>query len=169
MAEAITIKTKGFNELDKELARLPLKLQRRVMSRAVRQAARVVQKDAKARAPKRTKGWEGMEYPNAPGNLKKNIKIERKKRGPKDEITDIVTHGKGAWYGRLVELGHRIVKTSKTEFYTGNQGRRRRGRFTGKWVAGKPHLRPALDANVAQVIRTMRLVMAQGIKKYKRG
>lgn len=155
MAEAFIIKTKGFKELDEELARLPLKFQRKIMSKAVRESAKVVQRDARSRAPKRVDEWEGMDYPTPPGTLKKNIKIERKKRGPKDEITDIVTHGRGAWYGRLVELGHRIVTSG--------------GRFTGRWVAGRPHLRPALDANVAQVINTQRKVIAAGIKKYRKG
>ena len=51
---ASRIPVKGFKELNKELKNLPLKLRKKSLKRAVSAGARIVKKEAKRRAPKRT-------------------------------------------------------------------------------------------------------------------
>lgn len=156
------INIKGFKELDEELARLPLKLQKQMLGKVVRAGAAVVQKEAKTLAPKRIKEWEGMKYKNPSGTLKRGIIVRRKKKEKGDLLTYEVTLKSGkkygasdAWYGRLVEMGH---------WFSGKvRGRRL------KWVAPKPFMRPAFANSTQKVINAMRDKFSALLRGYQRG
>jgi hypothetical protein len=115
------VKIKGFKELDDELKKLPLKVQKTMMPKIVRAGANIVKKEASRLAPRRAKSWEwgtGTMNVQPPGTLKKGIIARRDKEAPKDKIQDIVTlkagryvpRTKDAFYGIFVEYGHAIRK-----------------------------------------------------------
>lgn len=150
------INLKGFAELDRELAKLPIKFQNKVMKKMVREGAKVVQKDAKQKVSVKS------------GTLKKAIivRAKSKKETRKDIIAAAVSirskgtkRSKAAPHAHLIEYGHQLVKGGKL-----GQG----GKVIG-FVAARPFLRPAFDRGKSRVLNTMRRVFAQGIKQYKKG
>ena len=140
----------GFKELGEDLKKYERQLQQKVVKKATREGAKVILKAARANAPKRIQEWEGAKYAQPAGTLKKRgIRIERATRQPRHIVRDIIGFSKEAWYGRLVETGHKLV---------------RKGKVIGH-VAAKPFLRPAFDANHARAIEVMKATMEEETKK----
>lgn len=146
------IKLTGFKELDRELQKLPAKLQKKIMGKAVRESSKIVLKAAKRNAPVRTKEWPGMVYKHPPGALRKFIKIRRAKR-TKNIIRDRISTGKFSFWGHLVEFGHDLIRNK---------------RKIGS-VPAKPFMRPAFDANINNVVNKMKEVIKSGINNYRKG
>lgn len=147
----MTVKLEGFEELYKELEQLPDNIKKNVAGKVVRSGSTVVLKDARRRAPRRTNQWEGMKYKNEPGTLKKGIKVQRARKQPRWIVRDQIGFSNKAWYGRLVELGHKLV---------------RKGKQIG-FVSPRPFLRPAFDNNVSNILTAMREKLAEELKKLK--
>ena len=88
-----------FKKLMKGLGKFPANIQKNVMTGANRAAAAVIQREARALAPKKT------------GNLSKSITIRKtRSKGRTDTIHKIaLTFGKNSkyngWYGSFVEFG----------------------------------------------------------------
>ncbi|MCG8430379.1 MAG: HK97 gp10 family phage protein [Candidatus Omnitrophica bacterium] len=171
------VKIEGFRELAMELKGLEPKLQKRVFGKVVRAGSKVVLKDARRRAPKRSREWEGASYPNPPGTLRKGIIVRRKRGKSFGIIRDVIGFSKAAWYGRLVETGHRIVvggtlaggskrrKTKGTPFTrSGRATTSGQGRVVGH-VPPKPFLRPAFDNNIERVLTQMKQTLRSEIDK----
>lgn len=174
-----TVQLKGFKELDRELEKLPIKLQKKVITKAVREASKVIQRDARVLAPKRVNEFEGVDYGHPPGTLKKSIKVRRVKKTPKDIIRDVILPLPGAL---LLKQHHKTLGISRKE-----SARRVRNlipaRATyyamwvefghklpgGKFFSGKPFMRPAFDKNKMKAIQVMRRIFAKGIKDYRKG
>lgn len=173
------VKLIGFKELDRELEKLPLKIQKKVMTKAVREASKVIQRDARNLAPKRVREFEGVDYGHPPGTLKKSIKVRRVKKTPKDIIRDVILPLPGEL---LAKQRHKTLGVSKKESnrriksLSGAQksyyatwvefGHKLPG---GKFFSGNPFMRPAFDKNKRKAIQVMRKVMAKGIKNYRKG
>lgn len=178
MAE--TIQIHGFAELIADLRTLPDKLQKKAVKDSVRAGAKLILKEARKRAPKSVHRWEGAKVNKVPpGTLRKGIKIARATKQPKWIVRDIIGFTKKAWYGRLVEEGHKWVvggtlaggkKRRKTKGLPVTRGGRPttsgQGRVV-KHISAKPFLRPAFDANVDKTINIMRKTLGDGIKKMK--
>jgi len=147
----LEIKIEGLNELKKELSQFPEQLQKKALDKAVRAGSRLIVKAARDKAPKRANEWEGIKYPNPPGTLKKGIKAEKARRMPAYFRRDIIGFSPVAWYGALVERGHKIVRGDKTIGH----------------VAAKPFLRPAFDENLNKAIDAMKEQLGKEIGKIK--
>ena len=119
---------------------------------ALRQAAvagaRVIHEEVRLRAPTGPKVHMrgGKEYP--PGTLKKNIIIfydERESVTPQHQVYG-VTIGRDAFYGRIVEDGHRIEHGDSR-------------------TAAHPFFRPGVDAKTVEALKAMTKVMQQKLNK----
>ena len=143
MAEQIEIK--GLRELDKRLKQFPQRIQNRILRGAFAAGARVIQREAKARAPIADRAT-----PKAfRGQLRANI-VVRSKRSPKGAIAYVTLRQKGkagnpdnAYYGRFVEFG-----TSK--------------------MAAQPFMRPAFEAKHREALDRIKRQLARGIEREAR-
>lgn len=91
----VSFRVLGEEQLQRELARLPERVRRSVVTTALRKGGRIIVKEARARAPVRT------------GALRKAIgtKIVRDQAG--DRALQVGVRRKtGVFYGHLVEFGH---------------------------------------------------------------
>ena len=88
----ITSQILGVEDMKKAFGDLEKKAQRAVLRAALRKAGRIVQKEARERAPKRV------------GTLKKNIAAKLSVREAGNSYVD-VGYRKKAFYGRFVEKG----------------------------------------------------------------
>lgn len=138
------VNVKGADELNRAFQTLGVRVQRKIMSTALRKAARLVQDDAKASAPVRT------------GRIKKSIVIRvgrYKKGGPvRMRIVIIGAYRGPTSYAGPLELGHRIV--------SGRVGVRKR--FTGK-VAPRPFMRTAARRQKDRVLKVVADQVRYGI------
>lgn len=151
MTGVFALNIKGLDELLKELEGLERKIFDKTMAKTVRAGAKVIQKAAKEKAPVRSNEWEGVSYPNPPGTLKKGIAIAKASRQPPTIVRYQVGFSKKAWYGHLVERGHKLVRTGKTIGH----------------VPAHPFLRPAFDDNVGKVIDAMKDTLREELDKLK--
>lgn len=179
MAELVKIE--GLDQLHKDLKMFPEELQKKAISKSVRAGSKVVLKAARQKAPKRANEWEGMKYPNPPGTLKKGIKVEKARGMPLHFARDIVGFSPIAWYGALVEIGHKIVRGGTLA--GGSKKRKtpglpfdKKGRPTtsgqGKvigYAAARPFLRPAFDDNRDKIFLAMKETLSEQIGQIKMG
>ena len=85
----------GMDEILKKLKKLPEKIQKRVLTGAVRAGAKPMIKEAKRLAPVKT------------GTLKKSIGVVKRRSKDKNIIKFSIAprNKKGGWYGFFVEFG----------------------------------------------------------------
>ena len=152
------IEIKGFKELDEALKQFPIKLQRNILSGAVREGAKVIQRAAIAMAPV-----------GKTGKLRKAIKVRvgTKRKGIYTKTFIIGLDKKMAWYGRLVEMGaapHFIKVKRKKALAIGGQVVGTEIKHPGV-VHRKPFMRPAIDNYAGQALTAMKNKLLQGIEK----
>lgn len=153
-----TFSIKGFKELDEALKQFPIKLQKNILSHAVKQGAKVIQRAAIAMAPV-----------GKTGKLRRAIKVGiGKKRKNLYSVTYLVgLNKKMAWYGRLVEMGagaHFIKPKRKEALKIGENIID--GKISHPGVVNrKPFMRPAIDNYADQAIVAMKNDLIQGIEK----
>lgn len=96
----IELKVEGLEEVERALKRLSDQAGRAMLRNATRAAARVVQKEAVARAPVREAGPSHPKY----GHLRDNIKVvmQRSRQGGVQEAAVGTTR---AFWGRFLEFG----------------------------------------------------------------
>jgi len=116
------IEITGLKELELRLAQLPQKLERKILMDAVRAGARVIQKEARDKAPMSVAPHILRSYASAlfkgfksdkmgvwitPGNLKKmiRVKVDRTKSRGYAVTYEVYVKNKEAWYWKFVELG----------------------------------------------------------------
>lgn len=134
MSNTTSIKIQGLQELKNELKQFAPRVQKNILTSSIRAEASNVQKIAKKLAPKDT------------GNLKKSIKVKKRRTKNKNSIyfTVGLSFGKSSkndgWYGRLVEFG-----TSKTK--------------------AQPFFRPAFDGLKTTGLQNIQKKMKQNIDK----
>jgi HK97 gp10 family phage protein len=187
-----SIKVTGLSQLDKALREFAPKVQRKMLTKSLRAAAKVVQTEAQASAPSDT------------GTLKRNIVVRSaSKRGAAARVsigirTKTATFADSAknrragragkryrvagdaYYARFVEFGtksHTLI--AKRKVMRGGK----RGVFAfevgGKTVFARsikhpgtrprPFLRPSLERKTPQAIEAMRLSLAQQIQQEYHG
>lgn len=153
----------GEEELAKRMRMVSDATKGKELRRAVRAGLTIVRREARRLAPVRAAGGlkrvsKGSAETRAPGNLKKNIGTSTKQVSP-TRVSGSVGYTKHAWYGRMVELGHWLVKG-------GRKGKK--GKIIGH-VPAKPHLRPALEGSVNEVVARIQERFNQNIQKVTRG
>lgn len=178
-----TVQLKGFRELQIELSKMTGKLQKKVVSKMVRQAANVIKRDAKSLAPVRSVDWKGTAYEHKPGTLRDSIVVRRVKKTPKNIVRDVVLPLPSLL---IQKQSHQKAGLSKE---TSKQFRKHRRKttsdksntFYAMWVeyghkmpggghfGGTPFMRPAFDKGKGKALQVMRREMAKGIKNYRKG
>jgi HK97 gp10 family phage protein len=124
----------GGKELADLLAAMPDRAANNVMRGALYAGAVVIRDEARRLAPL---GHPPLPKGESAATLRKGI-IASRGRGTRGTLVAKVHLSKEAWYGRLVEFGHRIAKG-------GALRGRRRGRVAGN-VPAHPFMRPAFDS-----------------------
>lgn len=137
-----TIKLQGADKLFRQLRSLDRKVARKAMSRAMRAGAKIINAEAKARAPVRS------------GLLKKSIKTRMAKKRKRGEIKFNVGTSKGSYqgktfYGAFVEFGWKVGSEKLGD--------------DRKQVEPKPFLRPAFDAKKHEAAQTITSVLKSEI------
>ncbi len=148
MAETVTIH--GLDTFAQALKVLPNNISRRVLRSAVAAAAKLVQDEAKVRAPVST-GPARKNHP-PPGTLKRAISRGRSNRysAPGKEVFHIFVRNAGS-----SAKGRKIVAGSKFDaFYW------RFVEFGTSKMAARPFMRPAFEAKKEEAITTIAQVIA---------
>lgn len=132
----INFDMKGGAEIDKSLRSIDLKVQRKIVSKALREGAKPIVKEAKQNAKKTTRT----------GTLWKSIKaVTGKSKRYLKSIVITTTKGKGvkhdAFYAHLVEFGTAHSRPS-------------------------PFMRPALDAKADEAIKTVAKEIARQVAEF---
>lgn len=140
----IDVKVKmNVSEIVMELEKLEKKIQKKLVRKAMREGAKVLLEEARARVPVRT------------GNLKKSLGINT--RTKKGNVIMYVSprRGKGVkydgFYGQYVELGH-VLK--------------RKGKVIGH-VPPHPFLRPAFEAKGEEAVRVFSKTLKRLLDEYR--
>ncbi len=89
---SLTFKIEGLDALDKAVRKLPQNIQKRVLKGALRAGGRVIAKEAKQRAPKKT------------GTLRKSISVQVGKTRQGGAIAFVTTKPE-AFYSHMIEFG----------------------------------------------------------------
>jgi HK97 gp10 family phage protein len=149
----------GDKELDRLFQMLPDGMQKRVLRPALRAAAKVIQAQAVANAPKDT------------GALKKSIKVRAGKRSRKGIVRVNVTTSKDSttlykgkqYYGAFIEFGHHVGKRTAEVKRTqkANPGTRVSG--GRRFIEPKPFMRPAFDSKKKEATKVASDLIAKGI------
>ena len=170
----VTTKVDGFAQLDEALKMLPDEVQRKEVRSALRKAARVISDDASQRAPVHAAPYEGpSKAQKKPGTLRHSIAVRLlTARSAKDAVTARISVKKAAWYGRLVEFGHRIVpRLPKGDGVRGSaksmarRQARKAAHARGQNVPAKPFLRPAFDAKGNEAVSVFADALGTGIAR----
>jgi HK97 gp10 family phage protein len=124
---------KGFEELERGLNALPAAIASKIARQSMLKGARVIQREAKLRAPVRIEGgvrrFKKGGKGRLPGYLRASI-VARLKRVPGAGITYAIGWTKLAFYGAFIEFGTRRQ-------------------------AARPFLRPAADSKFAEAVQTI--------------
>jgi len=137
----VDVKVSGINEILKKLKKLPIVMQKRVVTGAIRASAAAINKEAKLNVPKDE------------GDLKKSLSVIKRKTKdkniiyfsvvPKTKLLHKIQDAKGERhynYGGLVEFG-----SSK--------------------MSARPYLRPAFESKGAEAISIAKAYMKKRIDK----
>lgn len=161
-----SLQVDGLAQLQAALRELPKTAQGSALADAVRAGANVIRDEAKSRAPRHAGPYEGKSKgKKRPGTLKRGIIVRLTRRINEGYVTASITTSKKAWYGRLVEMGHRIVgRLPKAK--GGVRARARKAQHAlGRMVPPKPFLRPAIDVKAADAVMTLRDSLVPAIVK----
>lgn len=155
MAIGGTIRLEGDKELLKNLQSLKKNVSTKIVRGALRMAAKGIQWTAKQNAPVDT------------GLLRTAIKVRATKKRKKDVIGINVITGEGdykgrTFYGSFIEYGHRRGKRTASIKRAQKLGH---SPFDNRpWVAPKPYLRPAFEAEKGPAVRTIQREIGRGVR-----
>ena len=130
----LTIRTKGFEEIKQRLNMMPREVAGEHLREVAMEGAEVIRQEAIENALKHKKT----------GTLANDIHAEIAKESLGSRVIVHIGPGKKGWYGRLVELGHAIVR-----------GRRKAEKKVVGHAPPHPWLRPALDAKRQEALKLM--------------
>lgn len=169
MANSVTVEVHGLPEVLAKLESASVKMRRVISRRAVVAGARVIARQARANAPRRTgvlrRALFGHFSPKRSRRDQLAVSLVRARSGNK-EGKHRVARGRtnrDAYYAGWVEFGHRIVprKTATgSKFIT---ARRREAKSTGRRVPPRPFLEPAYKSHGAQAFAEIERVMREGL------
>lgn len=138
----VSIRTKGMKEIREALNMLPREVAGEPLREVALIGAEVIRQQAVANAEKRRRT----------GNLAKNIEKEIARESIGSRVIVHIGPNKDAWYGRLVEFGHAIVRVVSR---VRKGGRVRRITEHLGQVPPHPWLRPAFDAKRREAQQVM--------------
>ncbi len=178
MADGITVTITGIPVLDKKLAELEAKLQRKVLLQAAKRAAEPVLQSAQSLVPirKRSDGTSGLLF----NSLKIVTRSSKHRVGVR-----VQEGGKGftgpTFYGSMVEFGHRMGKRPvevkrlkgaagrafKKKDYALSLALHEKAQAMDKrsQVDAHPYMARAADANRAVVVEVFKSELAANIQK----
>ncbi len=130
----MTIRTKGMEEIKQRLNMMPREVAGDHLREVVLEGAEVIRQEAEQNALKH----------KITGTLAGDIHAEIAKESLGGRVIVHIGPGKKGWYGRLVEMGHAIVK-----------GSRKANKKVIGHVPPHPWLRPALDVKRREAQETM--------------
>ena len=130
-----------MGDLFKDLKKIPEKVQKRVLTGAVRAGAKPIVKEARRLVPVKT------------GNLKKSIGVTKRRSKDKNIVVFSVSPRKGGkydgFYGMYVELGHILKRNKKVIGH----------------VPAHPFLRPAFENKGEESIKAFKEYMKKRLEK----
>lgn len=132
----------GWEEAVRQFHRLDDAVAAKELRRATLRGATPVRAEARRRVRRKS------------GRLQKAIGIKARSFGRYLTEVSIGFDRRRAWYGGMIELGHRLVK-----------GKKKRDKKVIGHVPAYPFLRPALDTQAKAAEERMREVFAQNISK----
>ena len=172
--ELITMKIEGLEEINRALAQFPKRIANKVLKAGAAAGGRVLYKAQRAAAPVRqtgsaklisysTRSGRGQSDFRGKGFLKKNIKSRyiKKRSGPGIKIYG-VGPVKDAFYGYIVERGHRVGKRPSKKVQSMEQAGTMQ---SPKMVAPHPFLIPTFNANIIPITRAIKDKLSEGIVK----
>lgn len=130
----MTIRTKGMREIQEHLRMMPREVSGAHLREVALEGAEVIRAEAEKNARER----------KVTGTLAGDIHAEIAKESLGSRVAVHIGPGKKGWYGRLVEMGHAIVR-----------GTRKADRKIIGHVPPHPWLRPALDAKKREAQEVM--------------
>lgn len=141
------VKIEGLAELARALQELPRNIGRNVLRGAVRASAAMIKNETKLRAPVET------------GQLKRAI-YEKHIREESDLYRQTFKVGVRSGKKYQAGQGKRTAKTAMDAYYApwvefGHHARGKKGGERGRWVPGRPFMRPAWDANRRRAVDVM--------------
>lgn len=138
MAADFDISLFGDKQLQKKFKGLEKKIQKKILSKALRNAAKVVQASAKSKVPVDT------------GNLKRNIIVRKEKLKASKGIGIVVTIGSRAKLG--IDANDKSFYPAAVELGTKNK-------------SAQPYLRPAIQENRSRLIQQIGRELGKGIER----
>lgn len=146
---------KGAREIDELLKKLPVSVAKRVVGNAMRAGGRVVQREAKNRAP------VGSDEPHPKyGKLRDNIRV--KTVAERGKSTAIAVHIGAAFWGFFLEFGTGVRRLKKARVLSDGTT------VFGTEVApirAQPFMRPAWDASKERALARIAKGLGDGIQR----
>jgi HK97 gp10 family phage protein len=159
MAELVNVK--GLSELQKFLDQLPVKLERNVMRSSMRQGAKLILNDAKARAPVGPPSEKNRRlYGGYAGALRDSIRVGTSARGGK-VMSYIRAGGRNkktgatVFYAHMLEYGvraHNIAARLRGWLKIGNLFMKS---VEHPGIDARPFMRPAMDTKAQAAVQAM--------------
>ena len=180
------IEVEGLKELDRALAEFPLKLQRRILNKAMAAGARIIANEVKARAPvktgaiKRNVGYKrGDRRYNEPGMAGRHIvgvqhgKVRSKPsvirlpsgRRKIAKLTKYDLRGQDPFYFRFVEKGYHAVGRLPKQKGVNARAARRQRVAAARFVPGQRFMQQGFNASAGRAVEKVRQVLAAEIEK----
>ena len=156
------IEVSGLDEVLKKLKKLPERIQKNVLSGAIRASAKPIIKEARRLVPVRT------------GTLKKSIGVVKRRSEDKNIIHYSVTPRSGkkqkydGWYAHFVEFGtYAKLDHPPKSLPRGAKKRKRREDMVKKGEGSAPHpfMRPAYEIAGKESIKFVREYMKKRVDK----
>jgi len=134
---SVDVKLKGAAETAERLRQLPKKLQKKMLRRGLKNAAKPILKSARTNVPVKS------------GALKKAIKVRAGKR-TKGQLSVVIGPSEkwfvgDYFYAGMVEFGHNIGKRKGS--HTENKGAIGKGNVIREWKEGTHYMKNAYEAN----------------------
>ena len=164
-----TVKIRGLKELNNELKRFPVKIQKTAIRKGVRAGARLIQQKAKTLVPvksgatRRAISVGANNSRGEPNIIRASVYVKtggRRTRAQKRKNEDPYW-----WY--FQERGYRAVGRKK---FTGSgRAARQRYRAGGSLKAGKKFMERAFESRYGRALVTFRKTLGQEVNKYRVG
>ncbi len=158
------IQVRGLRELNRELKALPDKLKKKAVRRAIAAGAKIVQKDAKTNAPRRTGALRrAIAVRSTPSRSQPNLvrsSVFVRTAGNRSKAT--IKRGEDPHYWKFQEFGWRATGPGAKKSGLSRADFRARGRK----IAGKGFMQKAFKRNVGRVLATFRRQLKQELDSY---
>lgn len=147
-------------DLEKMLAKLPVEVRQKGLTKAVKQGGAIVRNEAKKRAPVENPDIKNPERPHLKDSI---IAVPKKYKGGTIVMVVVGPSRQDAPHGQLLEAGHRVVPR-------GPAGSRQRGKTDPvksglSFVPEKKWFAPAVDVSQQRVDKKVVDAIAESIKK----